>query len=437
VRRLYFRVYLAVLGSLALFALLVGLTGWIFRELREPDNSGPQASFASDIAEHLLPPGASRAALSQELQFWHDKTKFDLALVSPAGEVIAQAGPVPDDALAALAHAGPRGFHWHGRRGAFAIGLNDGRQVLLVPPAHKLGFVFPLRWLGLVFAIGLAVAVSAYPVIRRLTKNLEQLQQGVAAFGEGNLKTRVAVRGHDEVGKLAETFNASADRIEALVKAQKTLLANASHELRSPLARLRMAAEAIGTSVPQHEKHEIARNIAELDGLVDEILLASRLDADPGTANSWEPIDLIGLLAEECAAFEADLAIVPGASVFVEGDARLVRRLFRNLLENARRHGGQGPIAVSVACLAPKAIVTVCDRGSGIPASERSRIFEPFYRLKGHSERDGGTGLGLSLVRQIAERHGGEVQYVPRGGAGACFRVTLPLYASAGSEGIP
>ena len=207
-----------------------------------------------------------------------------------------------------------------------------------------------MRWLGIVFAIGLAVAIAAYPLVRRLTRNLEQLQQGVAAFGQGNLQARVAVRGRDEVGKLAETFNASADRIEALVNAQKRLLANASHELRSPLARLRMAAEAIGGAAPRQQQEEIARDIAELDGLVDEILLSSRLDAGAAGTSQRQRIDLIGLLAEECAPFEADLTVVPGQSVFVEGDARLLHRLFRNLLENARRYGGDGPIEVSAAC---------------------------------------------------------------------------------------
>jgi signal transduction histidine kinase len=432
-RRLYFRIYLAVLASLAVFGLLVALSGWAFRELREPDDGAPQASLASDIAEHLLPSDASPAALRQELQFWHDRTRFDLALLSHTGEVISRTGSVPAAMLARAAHSGPQGFHWYGH-GAFVIGLKDGRQLLAVRPSHGLPLLFPLRWLGLVFAIGVAVAIGAYPVIRRLTRNLEQLQRGVANFGQGNLTTRVSVQGRDEVAKLGKTFNESADRIEALVKAQKTLLANASHEIRSPLARLRMAVETAGASAPKWDKEEIARNIAELDGLVEEILLASRLDAEAGVTSERQPIDLIGVIAEECAPVDADLTVIPGQSVYIEGDARLIRRLFRNLLENARRHGGQGSIEVCVTGRQAYAVATVCDHGPGIPESERSRLFEPFYRPKGHLERHGGTGLGLSLVRQIAEKHRGEVQYITREGAGACFQVRLPLKASTSDE---
>jgi signal transduction histidine kinase len=426
-RRLYFRIYLAVLGSLALFAVLVGLSGWVFHELREPDNTGPHSPFLPEVAEHLLPAAMPPATLGQELEFWHNRTKFDLALVSAAGEVISRAGPIPDRIIARYAGStGTQGVHWH-PHGIFTVGLSDGRLLIAASPPNPSGYLFPLRWLGLVFAIGLAVAIATYPLVRRLTRNLEQLQKGVAAFGQGNLKARVAVRGRDEVGKLAQTFNASADRIEALLTGQKRLLANASHELRSPLARLRMAAEAIGASAPEQERQEIARNIAELDGLVDEILLASRLDAGAAGTDARERIDLIGVLAEECAPFDAILTVVPGQSVFVEGDVRLMHRLFRNLLENARRHGGEGDIDVSAACRSSHAVVTVCDRGPGIPESERSRIFEPFCRLPGHSEHAGGTGLGLALVRQIAEKYRGEVQYVAREGGGACFEVMLPL----------
>ncbi len=424
--RLYVRIYLAVLGSLALFAVLVGLSGWLFHELREPDDGAAEPPFISDVAEHLLPAGAKPEALGQELQFWHSRTKFDLALLAPGGELIAQAGVIPERELASLAHrAATKGVHWRGPA-AVAIRLDDGRQLIAVKSPDRYRFLIPLRWLGLVFAIGLAVAAASYPLIRRLTKNLERLQQGVAAFGQGNLKMRVPVRGRDEVAKLARTFNAAAGQIEALIATQKRLLANASHELRSPLARLKMAAETLGTSVPKPHQEEIARNIAELDGLVDEILLASRLDAGTADASARERIDLAGLLAEECAAFDANLTVAPGQSIFVEGDARLLHRLFRNLLENARRHGGESPANVTTSKRGPQAIVTVCDRGPGIPGPERARIFEPFYRLPGHGEHAGGTGLGLALVRQIVENHGGAVQCLPRDGGGACFEVALP-----------
>jgi signal transduction histidine kinase len=427
-RRLYFRIYLAVLGSLALFGLLVFLSGFVFRELHEPGNTEPQTPFLPEAVAHLLPANASVEALNKELQFWHNRMKLDLALISSAGEVIAQAGPVPPDTLAVFTKTGSHSPPRRGPHGAFAIELGEGRKLIAVRMDRGFGFLFPLRGLLLLFAIGLAVAICAYPIVRRLTRSLELLQKGVAAFGEGNLKARVAVRGRDETAKLAETFNASADRIEALVKAQKTLLANASHELRSPLARLRMAAEAIGPQARQREREEIARNIEELDALVEEILLASRLDAGVGLAGGFSQVDLVGLLAEECTAFGADLSVPAGQPVIVEGDRRLLRRLFRNLLENARRYGGHGPVDVSVSRHATLAVIGVCDRGPGIAEEERERIFEPFYRPKGHAQGDGGTGLGLSLVRQIARKHGGEVQYVHGEGTGACFEVTLPLH---------
>jgi signal transduction histidine kinase len=171
---------------------------------------------------------------------------------------------------------------------------------------------------------------------------------------------------------------------------------------------------------------EIRRNIAELDALVEEVLLASRLQAGAGQDFRPETVDLVGLLAEECAPFNADLA-AGDALPPTHGDSRLLRRLFRNLLENAARHGGAGLTDVSVRHAAGKAEVSVCDRGPGVPEDERETIFEPFYRLRNRPESAGGAGLGLALVRQIAERHGGAVRCLPRDGGGTCFVVSLPL----------
>jgi signal transduction histidine kinase len=229
---------------------------------------------------------------------------------------------------------------------------------------------------------------------------------------------------------VAESFNEAASRIEALMAAQKSLLANASHELRSPLARIRMAVELMEGQAAPALRAELARNIGELDQLSEELLLASRLDALPPSAD--EAVDLAGVVAEECARAGAPAALVPAT---VTGDARLLRRLVRNLLENAVRHGGAGvqvELAGAAGADGAQLRLDVCDRGPGVAPAQRERIFEPFYRVPGASEAAGGVGLGLALVRQIAQRHHGTVQCLERSGGGSCFRVLLPAAREPG-----
>jgi signal transduction histidine kinase len=255
--------------------------------------------------------------------------------------------------------------------------------------------------------------------VRRLTVRLERLQVGVDSLGAGDLSARVNVEGRDEVARLAETFNRAAARIETLVGAHKSLLANASHELRTPLARIRMAVELLKTTADPARKRELEQDIADLDALLDEILLASRLDASPADAVT-EPVELLALAAEECARYDG--ATVEGEAVIVRGDGRLLRRLVRNLLENSRRHG-RPPIEVHVRSIGPLAELRVCDRGPGVPEAEREAMFQPFHRFGHGSEH--GAGLGLALVRQIARRHGGDAHYVAGPDTGGCFVVTL------------
>jgi signal transduction histidine kinase len=278
--------------------------------------------------------------------------------------------------------------------------------------------------LAIIAVIAVVVAAAGYPVVRRLTRRLERLQASVMAWGAGDLSTRVAVEGQDEVALLAMSFNESAARFEALMGAQKTLLANASHELRSPLARIRMAVELLHDGAPEAIRSELIRNIAELDELIEEVLLSSRLDAAIDLGRSDVTVDLSALVQEECARVTADCS---AERVDVTGDPGLLRRMIRNLLENARRHGGPTPI--NVVLTTPSAglvLLEVCDEGAGVPEAEREAIFAPFYRAQGASEADGGYGLGLNLVRQIAHRHGGEASCVEHPSGGACFRVTLP-----------
>ena len=293
--------------------------------------------------------------------------------------------------------------------------------------------------------VGLAVALGTYPIVRRLTQRLEGLQRGVERWGSGDLSARVAVHGTDEVAFLAERFNHAAERIETLMETQKSLLvshksllANASHELRSPLARIRMGLELMESGSKSSQRAEISRSINELDQLIDEILLASRLDARQADAEPFEAVDLTGLAAEECARMQAELGTpMQTHSLMLQGSARLLRRLIRNLLENARRYS-TGEVGLELTQTGTgaqqRAVIRVNDRGPGVPTDQHERIFEPFYRLPGASEREGGVGLGLALVKSITLRHGGTVRCESRPGGGASFVVELPM--AGASRGV-
>ena len=324
----------------------------------------------------------------------------------------------------------------HGHFGSgpeFLVRMDDGTlvHVHLPRPARPYWDRFPIGFFTLLALVGVAVALGTYPIVRRMLRRLELLQKGVEQWGTGNLSARVPVQGHDEVAFLAQRFNHAATQIEQLVVAHKSLLANASHELRSPLARIRMGLELLGQHASPAMKEEITRNVNELDQLVGEILLASRLDSQQADVGSQEQVDLTGLACEECARVNVPLELgEQPQSLHVQGIAKLLRRMLRNLLENAHRYGGHEGVEVVLQSQTREdrhwVVLRVRDRGPGVPVALRERIFEPFYRLPGVSEREGGVGLGLALVRSIVQRHGGQVRCEDRAGGGAEFVVELP-----------
>ncbi|MBC5763954.1 sensor histidine kinase [Ramlibacter albus] len=346
-----------------------------------------------------------------------------------------------DEAGEVLGEASVRPVRVPGQGVEFQVPMKDGKTVIVqLPPRprapgdegrRRAGGPGPSPWWtpwSMLAIIALAVAVGSYPIVRRITKRLEALRQGVERWGEGDLGARVQVEGHDEIAFLAQRFNHSAERIETLLKTHKSLLANASHELRSPLARIRMGLELMTPEPDATTRREIERSIAELDQLVDEILLASRLDAKETDVGTFEAVDLTGLAAEECARAGAELhAAEDGRPLVVHGVPKLLRRALRNLLENARRYS-TGPVTVELKREGGNAVVRVCDQGPGVPPAERDRIFEPFYRLPGASEREGSVGLGLALVRSITQRHHGSVHCEDNPGGGACFVLALACH---------
>lgn len=419
-RRLYLQIYLSFVGILLLLLLLLSLT-WFYLPPQDPFELDKLAA----IADELLPPAsdardASREAAAAALGHLSDRIGVSLALFDARGRPMAAAGE-------ALPRPDPR---WpesrilpsRGRGLTMALRLADGRWLVVRHRQRAHAFAALVAML----LAAAAVAIGSYPLVRRLTRRLERLQQRVEALGKGDLSARVKVEGSDEVAKLAFSFNDAADRIERLVDAERALLAGASHELRSPLARIRVAVELLDdAAVAPSLRRTMEREIEALDELIGELILATRIETQP--VRQQEQIDLLALAAEEASHYGCSL---DGAPISIRGDRALVRRLLRNLLENARRYAPGSPIDVDVRP-APMAgaRILVMDRGAGIPEEEQGRIFEPFYQLRadaaGRPRDGGGVGLGLALVRRIARIHRGDARCRSRAGGGSVFEVTL------------
>jgi len=452
-RSLYLRIYLTLVLLLLVFGF--GST-WLFQRQIEQERGNAEAQAPERLNAmvqliHLaLPPAsAPRAEQAAALQDWGQRLRMAIALNDADGKRIAASERYEQRET----EAGVRSIHMQ---------MADGRSLAMIRfPRQQPGFGQisseggreggptgmrprgPRRddspwqmltepqngqWL-LIFLVllFLGVAAGAYPVVRRLTRRLEELKRGVEQFGAGQLAHRVDQKGNDEVAALAASFNLAAAQIETLLRSQQSMLANASHELRSPLARLKMAVAMIDAAGPAQRARlatEIDTNIAELDALVEEVLLASRLDADAQLAA--EEVDLLGMAVEEAARAGAEFESMPGLTrMTVIGEDRLLRRALRNLLDNACRYGGS-QVRLELQPVGRMAELRVCDRGPGVPAAMHERIFDAFFRLPGHAEQAGGIGLGLSLVRQIALRHGGQVRCEARPGGGSMFVLSLP-----------
>ena len=313
-RRLYLQIYGTIIASLVTVVILTAILWSTFAKDRFDrevfDTVGRLAVLSLAAAD--APPQQQQAAvhrLARELE-------IGIAVFGRDRERIAASDP---------AIALPHGLDDGGRRlspaprpHAWTLRLPDGRW--LVADFGRRGGRRPILGLALLLAsVALGVGAVAYPFVRRLTSRIERLQAGVQRIGAGELSARVQVEGRDEVAQLAGSFNAAAEKIEKLVGAHRLLLANASHELRTPLSRIRLGLEMLETSPDSSRLTTMREDIAELDELIDEILLMSRLDART-SADLSQAIDPLALVAEECARYENCEAT--GSAPEIHGDPR-------------------------------------------------------------------------------------------------------------------
>jgi len=418
-RKLYLQIYFTIIASLL---MVVVITGLLWSSFGRDHFNREVYEVGGRLINLVLPPADAPLAQQRDaVMRVGTELNIDITLFDAERQLIAARGnpsqPPPENAV-----HGTR-YRMHGPS-VWALAIPDGRW--LVVDFGRRGMRHPLLRLALFLGgIALGVGLIAYPFVRRLTRRLEELQKGVERVGAGDLSARIEVKGRDEVAALATSFNAAAEKIETLINSHRLLLANASHELRTPLSRIRMGLTMLksGKNEKEIEAREAAieQDIAELDTLIDEILLMSRLDAG-SYADLSQKIDLVAVVAEECARIK-DCRLV-GSAPEIFGDVRLLHQMVRNLIENAAKHGVP-PIIVNIFTRDGSVIFIVSDKGEGIAEIDRDHVFQPFYR--GSAKQNvNGYGLGLPLVRQIAEAHGGSVEIVPRQEERSAVRVILP-----------
>lgn len=372
--------------------------------------------FYADEAAHAWAAGGKRE-LSAFLDRLRRATRLEAHLLDSDGRDLLDGAD--HSALANRLRGGRLFTVAHGKGLVAGRRASNGDELLLVNavPGETL-FVHRHLWV-------MATAILlAYLLARHLAKPVLRLEAAAERLGRGDLSARVPEDRGDELGRLAVSFNRMAARIETLLGAQQRLLLDVSHELRSPLTRMSVAAELARSSAdPSPELDRIQREVDRLNSLVSSLLQVSRAEADPGRMKR-ESVDLTALVHETAAACRIEAAgraiEVAGECAPVRGDAELLRRAVENVLRNAIRYSpADGAVRVTLA----GSRVTIRDRGPGVPEHALPHLFETFYRVDGQQAE--GHGLGLSIARRAVELHGGRIT-ARNASPGLEVEITLP-----------
>ena len=272
------------------------------------------------------------------------------------------------------------------------------------------------------------VIVAAHVVLRRLLDPLRALNTAVAQLGAGQLDVRVPIHTRDEFGRLTAAFNTMVERVREMIQSRDQLLVDVSHELRSPLTRMKVALELPSGEV---QRGRLSDDVAEMERMVSELLELERLRMGQGlSVTRHDVVPILHNVASRYADRAPGVRVVTAEEhVVMDVDADRIRIVLRNLLENAIKYSlpDSRPVELRATMAADAVVVCVIDDGVGIPVADADRIFEPFFRVDpSRSKRTGGYGLGLSICKRIVEAHGGTI-LVERGSPrGSTFVLTFP-----------
>ncbi|MDP3583595.1 MAG: ATP-binding protein [Thiobacillus sp.] len=300
----------------------------------------------------------------------------------------------------------------------FWVSLPAGSRQLSVGFPHSRIGPRPIHALLASLAGGaLLTLLAAWWLARRATRPLQRLQQAVTSLGRGQTPERLPETGPREIAALSRRFNEMAKQVDDLLAARTVLLAGVSHDLRTPLARLRLAVEMLVKKPSAELAAQVEGDIEAMDRLIGDVLTLAR-----GFGHeAHQRVALPDLLADlvQATPGAAERVQVEAPDIELDVPVGALRRILANLLENALRYGGGQPVTLRAEAMAGGCRIGVLDRGPGIPEADREAVFRPFYRLEAsRSASTGGSGLGLAIVRQLADAQGWQVSLQTRGGGG-------------------
>jgi signal transduction histidine kinase len=302
---------------------------------------------------------------------------------------------------------------------AFLFRWNFG----ILAAAHRESLILLLLLLAVIFAV-------THIVMRRILRPIKWLEQGVRKIGQGDLEVKIPIQKRDELGDLTQAVNDMTQRISRMVDSRKQLLLDVSHELRSPITRMKLALEFIPDG---DKKASIQTDLEAMEAMIAEILETDRLKDGHGKL-ARENRELVRILKETANAYET---IGPGIqwglmpeSLYLNIDAKRVVTVLKNILDNAVKCSSPAskPIVISLHSDAEAAIIKIMDEGSSIPEKDIPLVFEPFYRVdRSRSKETGGYGLGLSLCKKIMEAHAGQIRISNNEDRGVTVTLEFPL----------